>query len=104
MHFVSEQIVCMATQIQIEVAYATVEQQIVIPLRVSEATSLREAITSSGILTYFPEIQIENCVLGIFSRRARLADIVKNGDRIEIYRDLLHDPKKKRRENSHTAV
>ena len=51
----------------------------------------------SKIFNDFPEIDLNNLLLGIFSRRITIDTVVKEGDRIEIYRPLLIDPKEKRR-------
>lgn len=47
----------------------------------------------SGILSQFPEIDLSTNKIGIFSRPIKLTDVLKEGDRIEIYRPLLADPK-----------
>jgi putative ubiquitin-RnfH superfamily antitoxin RatB of RatAB toxin-antitoxin module len=58
---------------------------------------LRDAIEGAGILTVFPEIDLEVNPVGIFSKARKLTDGVKEGDRVEIYRQLTIDPKEARR-------
>lgn len=83
--------------ISIEVAYATPDAQKIIAIEVPEQTTIEEAITISRIVTFFPEINLTSQNVGIFSQRRNLSDQVKEGDRIEIYRPLLIDPKEARR-------
>ncbi|MES2142350.1 MAG: RnfH family protein [Pseudomonadota bacterium] len=83
--------------IQIEVAYADQQNQIVIPLIVSESCCIEAAIQKSGILIQFPNINLAVNKVGIFSKIRPLNTILQSGDRIEIYRTLAIDPKKNRR-------
>ena len=83
--------------IHIEVVYATPAEQCLLALTVPVGTSIQSAIATSGILQKFPELELSSLRVGIFSKPRELADIVKEGDRIEIYRRLLIDPKEARR-------
>lgn len=82
--------------INIKVAYATPKKQIEIPLLIEESCTIAMAIRRSGILIQFPEIDLANISVGIYSKKAKLDDILFNGDRVEIYRPLLIDPKQAR--------
>jgi putative ubiquitin-RnfH superfamily antitoxin RatB of RatAB toxin-antitoxin module len=82
--------------ISITIAYATSERQIEIPLSVEESCTLAIAIKRSGILQLFPDIKLGRAQTGIFGKKIALDDIVKNGDRVEIYRPLRMDPKQAR--------
>ena len=99
MLFVSEQSSCMANPdaIVIEVAYAEPDQQKIIQLEVTVGTTIAEAIRCSGILTIFPDIDLTRQKVGIFSQMRDLSDLVAAGDRIEIYRPLIMEPKEARR-------
>lgn len=66
-------------------------------LKVSRGETVRAVIESSGILKDCPEIDLSSNKVGVFSKLRELDDEVKNGDRIEIYRPLLLDPKQARR-------
>lgn len=85
--------------IEIEVVYAAVDRQILRTLSVPEGATVREAVLKSGIGDEFPELDLSDCPLGIFGKV--VADpqvrLVQTGDRIEIYRPLLADPKEVRR-------
>lgn len=85
--------------ISIEVAYATPERQLILNVQVPEGTSMAQAIWLSGIADEFPEIDLENYKAGIWSKveKKPAERILKLGDRIEIYRPLLIDPKQARR-------
>ncbi len=82
--------------INITVAYATVTRQLEIALQISESTTIAVAIQRSGIIEQFPEIKLSEAKIGVFSRRAQLDDLLHDGDRIEIYRPLIIDPKQAR--------
>lgn len=84
-------------KIQVEVVYASLKQQKLIKLEVDENTSIETAIRLSGILNLFPEIDLTKQKVGIFSKPKSLEDPLKAGDRVEIYRPLLIDPKEARR-------
>lgn len=84
------------TTIEVEVAYALPEKQQIVALRVPVGTTAGEAIDLSGIRVAFPEIQPQP-VVGIFSRKVGLDCVLCAGDRVEIYRPLIADPKEIRR-------
>ncbi|PMB54919.1 RnfH family protein [Coxiella endosymbiont of Rhipicephalus microplus] len=81
---------------QIKVCYATQKKQLEISLEVEENCTVMIAIKRSGILQEFPEINLAQVCVGIYSKRTRLDSNVRNGDRIEIYRSLFIDPKQAR--------
>lgn len=92
-----------ANMLQVEVAYASPQRQCLIALGVPEGTTALEAVTRSGIVGEFPEIDLNTASMGIFSRLldGRSQPLPKdyaleNGDRVEIYRPLLIDPKEAR--------
>lgn len=86
--------------IPITVAYAGSDDQAVIALNVSTGTTLRAAIERSRILLRFPEIDLARNRVGVFGRLRDLSEIVASGDRVEIYRPLLVDPKEARARRS----
>lgn len=87
----------MSKQISIEVVYALPHEQQLLAVNVDEGTTIEQAIVQSGICEYFPEIDPANASVGIFSRAAKLNQQLKDGDRIEIYRPLIADPKELRK-------
>lgn len=86
--------------INVEVAYATVAEQVIIPVQVIERTTVGEAIELSKILSRFPEIDLSNNKVGIFSQVCKLDTVLKQNDRVEIYRPLLIDPMQARRQRA----
>ncbi len=85
--------------VEIEVVYAAVDRQVLLALSVAPGSSLRSAVLGSEIAAQFPELDLAACPLGIFGKVVADADVraVQAGDRIEIYRPLLADPKEVRR-------
>ncbi|MCL5272691.1 MAG: RnfH family protein [Gammaproteobacteria bacterium] len=84
-------------KINIEVAYAKADTQRIIKLEVACGTTIEAAIQQSGILAFYPEIDLAQQKVGIFSQKRELTDLVQAGERIEIYRPLIIDPKEARR-------
>jgi hypothetical protein len=84
-------------RIHIEIAYATPEQQVILEQEVSPGTTPRDAVMSSVIDRFFPEIDKQSCDIGIFGKAVRPDHELETGDRIEIYRPLLADPKEVRK-------
>lgn len=84
--------------ITVEVACALPTQQVVLKLDIPTGISLKEAVLMSGILERFPQIDARRMQLGIFGRTASPDTLVQYGDRIEIYRNLIADPKVMRRQ------
>lgn len=86
--------------ITVEVAYATPEQQQIVALDVPANTTVETAIKLSGLLACFSEINLSATAVGIFGKVSKLNQVLKAGDRVEIYRPLLHDPKEARRQRA----
>ena len=83
--------------ITVEVAYALPERQLIIPLQVAPGTTAEQAIQQSGIEQDFPEIDLAKSKIGIFAKLSKKDTVLKAGDRVEIYRPLIADPKEVRR-------
>ena len=84
--------------IDIEVAYARPDKQLILSLNVPAGTTIEQAIEVSGIAQRFPEIDIGNLEAGIFGKRVKLDHVLANGERVEIYRPLKADPREVRRQ------
>lgn len=84
----------------IEIAYATPEKQKILERVVEKGTSPRDAVKQSDIVEFFPEIDPENCDLGVFGKVVPEDYELAEGDRIEIYRPLIADPKEVRRQRA----
>lgn len=89
--------------IRVEVVYALPQQQTVLSLRVTPEQTVRQIIEQSGVLQQYPEIDLDNNMVGVFGRQVKLEQSVRDGDRIEIYRPLLADPKEIRRRRAEQA-
>jgi len=87
----------------VEVVYARDDRQSLISLEVKEGTTLKEAIELSGILETYKQIDLSKDRLGIFSKFATLDTVLREKDRVEIYRPLIADPKKVRKERAAQA-
>ena len=83
--------------ISVEVAYAEPQVQSLVALTVAEGTSARQAVERSGLLSRFPQIDIEDAGLGVFGRRLDPETILRDGDRVEVYRHLQVGPREARR-------
>lgn len=86
--------------IDIEVAYATENHQVILQFQTSSQTTVLEAIQSSGLLNQQPEIDMTRQKAGIFGQIVALNHTVQHGDRIEIYRPLKIDPMDARRQKA----
>ncbi len=86
-----------AELIEVEVAYARPDVQTILPVKVQAGTTIEEAIRHSGILESFPEIDLARNKVGVFGKLAKLDAVLRPGDRVEIYRALIADPKEARR-------
>lgn len=93
----------MSKDITIEVAYAAARGQTVLQLEVKSGTTIGEAIKQSGILQQFPEIDLALNKVGIFGKLARTETLLRDRDRLEIYRALIADPKEARRRRAQAA-
>jgi putative ubiquitin-RnfH superfamily antitoxin RatB of RatAB toxin-antitoxin module len=86
----------MGSMITIEVAYALKEIQHLFTEEVEEGTTVIEALKSSKLLEELPDISLEK--VGIFGKLVSNDTVLKQGDRIEVYRPLKVDPRERRRQ------
>lgn len=87
-------------QIIVEVAYATPASQVIYTVEVDENATVEDAISASGILDEYPEIDLSINKVGVFSKLAKLDLSLQHKDRIEIYRKLIADPKAVRKQRA----
>ncbi|MBN2887650.1 MAG: RnfH family protein [Chromatiaceae bacterium] len=92
----------MADYLQVSVAYVGEQGQFLKPLEVAAGTQVRAAIEQSGVLGRFPEIDLGVNKVGIFGKLAKLDQELENGDRVEIYRALIADPRAARKQRAAT--
>ena len=85
---------------QVEVAYALPDEQVIIPVEVEEGATLRSAIERSGLLERFADIDLEKSKVGVFGKLSKLDNPLRARDRVEIYRPLIADPKEVRKKRA----
>ncbi|MFC1589249.1 RnfH family protein [Pseudomonadota bacterium] len=90
----------MLKTINVEVAYAEPDRQLILPVNIDEGTTVGGAIVQSGILMKFPELDVEHSKVGIFGKMTKMTTVLQDGDRVEIYRPLIADPKEVRRKRA----
>ncbi|MGO9948075.1 MAG: RnfH family protein [Steroidobacteraceae bacterium] len=92
----------MADQIHIEIVYAQQQQAIVKALPLAQGSRLGDALAAAAGAAEFSGVDLANAAVGIFGRLARKDQELKDGDRVEIYRQLVLEPKAARRARSRT--
>lgn len=90
----------MPGKIAVEVAYALPQKQYLQRVTLDEGATVEQAIQASGLLALRDDIDLSKNKVGIYSRPAKLQDVVNDGDRVEIYRPLIADPKELRRQRA----
>lgn len=88
------------SEIQVEVVYALPERQYLRKVRLAVGSNVEQGIQDSGLLELRRDIDLQSNKLGIYSRPAKLGDLLNDGDRVEIYRPLIADPKELRRQRA----
>ena len=83
--------------IRIEIAYGTAQMQKLYRMTVKAACTARQAVLASPVANDFPDADVHTAPLGIFGKRVKDDTVLRDGDRIEIYRPLVADPKDARR-------
>ncbi len=83
--------------LSVEVAYALPDDQTLLSIQVRQGATVQDAIQQSGILESYPEIDLSRNKVGVFGKLAKLDAALREGDRVEIYRPLIADPKEVRR-------
>ena len=91
------------TSIVVEVACATPQQQVVVRVELPAGGTVAEAIERSGIRARFPGLVVDPAAVGIFSHKVGMDQTLRAGDRVEIYRPLIADPKEVRRQRAALA-
>lgn len=89
-----------ANLIEVEVAYARPAEQKIIPVKIAAGATVEQAIAQSSVLQQFPEIDLRLNKVGVFGKLCKLTAVLRAGDRVEIYRALLADPKEVRKQRA----
>lgn len=90
--------------IQVEVVYALPEKQYLRPVKLPLGSTVEQAVVASGLLELRKDINLAENKVGIYSRSVKLTELVNEGDRVEIYRPLLADPKDLRRQRAERSA
>ncbi|WP_404398789.1 RnfH family protein [Idiomarina loihiensis] len=90
-------------KLTIEVAYATPDKQVLLTVHPQEGATVEECIRMSDVFEQFPEIDLEQQKVGIWNKTVKLNAQPRDGDRIEIYRPLIADPKAVRKRRAEEA-
>lgn len=86
--------------VEISVCYANAREEFLRSMRVAPGTTIGQAIEMSGVLEAFPDINLATQPVGIYAKKKTLDTVLRERDRIEIYRPLLADPKDSRRKRA----
>ena len=89
--------------IAVQVCYARMDRQFLLPLDVATGTTIQQAIERSGIVELAPEIDISVWRVGIYGKLKTLDTVLREHDRVEIYRPLIADPKDSRRRRANKS-
>lgn len=95
-----------SSNISVEVAYALPDRQKILRLQVPSNTTVRQAALVSGMAAFFPDLDLSSCPLGIFGKTVSQPHerMLLEGERVEIYRPLLADPKEVRKQRAEKAA
>jgi len=83
--------------IRVEVAHALPNEQVILTAFLRPGSTVQEAVEASGILARLPDIDLARCQVGVFGKVVSMTRVLQEGDRVEIYRPLIADPKLLRR-------
>jgi len=90
--------------ISVEVAYALRERQELVSLSLPSGITVQQALEASGLLQKHPEIDLGVNKIGVFGKLVKLDAELREGDRVEIYRPLIADPKEVRRKRAEEGL
>jgi len=90
----------MADPINVEIVYALPQRQELVSIRLPEGATVQQAVEASGLIRKYPEIDPANVKFGIFSKISKPDTVLRDKDRVEIYRPLIADPKEVRRQRA----
>ena len=78
---------------KIGITYALPQRQVWFDIELPDGATIHDAINRSGILKQFPEIDLEKNKVGVYGKVSKLDAALNDGDRVEIYRPIICDPK-----------
>lgn len=86
--------------IRVEVVYARSERQELVTVNLREGATLKDALDASGLLQKYPEIDLAKNKFGIYAKLSKPDALLRDRDRVEIYRPLIADPKEMRKQRA----
>lgn len=86
--------------VKVELVYALPEQQTLLSFSVPEGTTLDQAIALSDIQEHHPDLDLSALKAGLFGKVAPRTLVLREKDRIELYRPLIADPKEIRKQRA----
>jgi uncharacterized protein len=90
----------MINSVNVQVVYAMPDRQDIVSIKLPQGAVLKQALEASGLLQKYPEIDADKGRFGIFSRLSKPDTVLRELDRVEIYRSLIADPKEVRRQRA----
>ncbi len=84
-------------KLAVEVVYALPDEQTLLSIDVEEGATVKDVILRSSLLQEFPELDIDSLDVGLFGKATKMTQVVREKDRVEIYRPLIADPKEVRK-------
>ncbi len=89
-----------AEKIAIEVCYAMASKQELVRLKLQTGSTLGQALEASGLLVKYPDIDLKKNKFGIWNKLSKVDAVLRDKDRVEIYRPLIADPKEVRKQRA----
>lgn len=90
----------MAETLHVEVVYALPQRQELVKLTLPVGSTLQQAVEASGLLQRYPEIDLGKLKLGVYGKLSKPDALLRDRDRVEIYRPLIADPKEVRKKRA----
>ena len=87
----------MSAALDIEVVFALPEKQHLVEVRLAEGATVADAVEASSIAAAFPDYDLAQCAVGVWGQPVERDRVLISGDRVELYRALLMDPREARR-------
>jgi putative ubiquitin-RnfH superfamily antitoxin RatB of RatAB toxin-antitoxin module len=90
----------MSELLSVEVCYALPGRAELVRLRLPAGSTLQQALEASGLLAKYPEIDLRKNKFGIYAKLSKPDAVLRDRDRVEIYRPLIADPKEVRKQRA----
>lgn len=87
-------------QLTVEVCYPLPNKQELVRVKLPAGSTVMDALEASGLLAKYPEIDVKKNKLGIWNKLSKVDVVLRDRDRVEIYRPLIADPKEVRKQRA----